>query len=70
MKKLFLKVKGLILGFIGTSIICPYCSSLYVTFYSGASKENNNERIEMYNVECFNCGAKGKVEETWGKNNE
>ena len=53
--------KNAILGFTGTAIHCPKCGGLNVEFGSSLICKDR----EVYNVECRDCGNKGRVVECW-----
>lgn len=55
------KFKNTLFGFKGTAIHCPKCGGLNVGFGSSLICKDR----EAYNVECRDCGNKGRIVECW-----
>lgn len=55
------KFKNTLFGFTGTAIHCPKCGGLNVGFGSSLIYKGK----EAYNVECRDCGNKGRIVESW-----
>ena len=55
------KFKNTLFGFTGTAIHCPKCGGLNVGFGSSVIYKGK----EAYNVECRDCGNKGRIVECW-----
>lgn len=55
------KFKNTLFGFTGTAIHCPKCGGLNVGFGSSLIYKDK----EAYNVECRDCGNKGRIVESW-----
>jgi hypothetical protein len=55
------KLKHFLLGFQGTLIYCPKCKGMHVNFGETTIVGNT----ESYDVNCKDCGAKGKITEVW-----
>lgn len=65
MKFIFKLFLNKLYGCTGTLIYCTKCKSPKVKYGDSTFSNGIIGKIETYEVQCVDCGAKGVISETW-----